>query len=328
MKNKIIFSGIQPSGNLHLGNYLGAIKQWLELPKEYTSYYCIVDLHAITVRQDPKKLQEKIRSLAALYLACGLDPQKNVLFVQSQVPAHAELGWILNCYTQIGELERMTQYKDKAKRHKDNVNAGLFDYPVLMAADILLYQTNFVPVGDDQKQHVELCRDIARRFNNLYGEIFTLPECLLAKSGARIMSLDDPMKKMSKSSLVPASYLGLTDEPAVLRKKIMRSVTDSGKEVKAGADKPALTNLLAIFSLLSGKTIPEIEKIYSGKGYGDFKKDLAEVVVEFLSPIQKKYQELISEQRYLDEVLTAGAQQAQSASVMTLHKVKKVIGLG
>ncbi len=326
MKKKTILSGIQPSGTIHLGNYLGAIKQWIEMQDDYESYFCIVDLHAITVQQDPKELRENVRKLAALYLACGLDPEKSNLFVQSQLPVHTELGWILNCYTQMGELERMTQYKDKAKNKKRS-NVGLFSYPVLMAADILLYQTDVVPVGEDQKQHVELCRDIAQRFNNIYGKVFTVPELMMAKSGARIMALDDPSKKMSKSAESENSYVSFEDEPKKIRKKIMKAVTDSGDEIKAGKDKPALTNLLTIYSLLSGKEIKELEQEYKGKGYGDFKKDLAEVVVNFVEPIQKKYKKILKDKDLLDQILEEGLDEAGHKADDTLHKVKKVIGL-
>lgn len=322
-----IFSGIQPSGIIHLGNYLGAIRQWLDLANEYQCYFCIVDLHAITVRQDPKKLKENIYKLAALYLACGLDPEKSVLFVQSQVPAHAELAWILNCSAQIGELERMTQFKDKAKQHKKNINVGLFSYPVLMAADILLYDTNFVPVGEDQKQHVELCRDIASRFNHYYGDIFTLPKCLLPKAGARIMGLDDPSKKMSKSAPSEMNYLALLDAPEIIRKKIKKAVTDSGSEIIFAPDKkPAIANLLSVYSLLSGKTVKKLEKKYQGSGYGAFKSDLAETVVDFLRPIQEKYQNLMADRRNLDKILQTGARKAKAIANNTLDKAHKAIG--
>jgi tryptophanyl-tRNA synthetase len=325
---QVIFSGIQPSGIIHLGNYLGAIKQWLGYINEYQSYFCIVDLHAITVRQKPEVLKENIYKLAALYLACGLDPQKSTLFIQSHVPAHAELAWILNCSTQIGELERMTQFKDKAKQHKENINVGLFAYPVLMAADILLYNANFVPVGEDQKQHVELARDIAGRFNHHFGDVFVLPKCLLPKTGARIMGLDNPSKKMSKSAVSDMNYVALLDEPAIIKKKIQKAVTDSGSDIIFDpAKKPAISNLLTIYSLLTGKTIKEIEKKYQGSGYGKFKSELAETVVEFLQPIQKKYQTLMNDRKYLNKILQDGAQKAEQIANETLNKAHKAIGI-
>lgn len=325
---KIIFSGIQPSGVIHLGNYFGAIKQWIDLSRNYQSYFCVVDLHALTVRQEPKELKENIYKLAALYLACGLDPNKVTLFLQSEVKKHVELAWILNCYTQMGELERMTQFKEKAKQNKGNINAGLFTYPVLMAADILLYQTHYVPIGEDQKQHVELCRDIAHRFNNLYGAIFTLPEPMMPIEGKRIMGLDDPSKKMSKSAPSEYNYIALTDEPPLVKKKIMKAVTDSGKGIVFDPDKkPALANLLTIYSLLTGKNMKRLEKQYAGQGYGDFKKDLAEVVINFLEPIQQKYKKLITNKKNLDAILTAGAEKADKEAEKTLIKVYKAIGI-
>jgi len=325
---KIIFSGIQPSGVIHLGNYFGAIKQWIDLSKNYQSYFCGVDLHALTVRQEPKELKENIYKLAALYLACGLDPDKVILFLQSEVKKHVELAWVLNCYTQMGELSRMTQFKDKSKQNKDNINAGLFTYPVLMAADILLYQTHYVPVGEDQKQHVELCRDIATRFNNLYGQIFTLPEPMMPIEGKRIMGLDDSSKKMSKSASSEYNYIALTDEPSLVKKKIMKAVTDSGSGIVFNQDKkPALANLMTIYSLLTGKNMKRLEKQYQGKGYGDFKKDLAEVVINFLEPIQEKYKKLIGNKNNLDAVLSKGAQKADKEAEKTLIKVYKAIGI-
>lgn len=328
MKKDIVFSGIQPSGIIHLGNYLGAIKQWLALPKKYECYFCLVDLHALTVRQDPQILRENIYKLVALYIACGLDPRQVNLFIQSQVPAHTELAWILNCYTQIGELERMTQFKDKARQHKNNINVGLFAYPILMAADILLYQTNYVPVGEDQKQHVELCRDIAVRFNHLYGDIFTLPLCLLQKTGARIMGLDDPKKKMSKSAASEYNYISLLDEPKKIEKKIMKAVTDSGSEIiYQEKNKPAIANLLNIYSLLTKMAISDLEDKYQGQGYGTLKKDLAMVICDYFQPIQKKYKQLMADPAYLDNVLQQGAKKAQQKADLTLTKVKKAIGL-
>ncbi|MFH1781138.1 MAG: tryptophan--tRNA ligase [Patescibacteria group bacterium] len=326
---KIVFSGIQPSGIIHLGNYLGAIKQWIELQEKYFSIFCIVDLHAITVKQDPQELRQQIMDLAAIYLSSGLDPKKAIIFVQSDVSAHSELAWILNCNTQMGELERMTQYKDKSQQHKTNINAGLFIYPCLMAADILLYQTNAVPVGEDQKQHVELTRDIAHRVNNKYGEVFTEPEVMLQKVGARIMGLDDPTVKMSKSAGSENNYIAMTDESDKIRKKIMKAVTDSGSEVKYDLEKkPAISNLLTIYSLVTEKNIKLIEKEYQGKGYGDFKKDLAEAVVDFIEPIQSDYKKWINNQPKLEKILADGAKKANKLAQPTLDKTKELIGLG
>lgn len=322
-----ILSGIQPSGTLHLGNYIGAIKQWLQLQQTHNCYFCIVDYHALTVHPESSDLSDHILSLTALYQAIGLVNNKNVIFVQSDVTAHTELAWILGTFTYMGELERMTQYKDKAKQHKKNNNVGLFTYPVLMAADILLYQTNFVPVGEDQKQHLELTRAIAERFNNKYGETFTVPEYFSAPQGARIMSLDDPTKKMSKSATSEWGYLALTDTPDVITKKIKKAVTDSGNEVKAGKDKPALTNLLTIYSALSGKSISDIETLYHGQGYGKFKQDLAAVVIAELQPIQKKYQESMSDVPMLQTILQQGAAQARQIANKTLSDVKTKIGI-
>lgn len=328
MKPRIL-SGIQPSGVLHVGNYLGAIRQWVELQHTYDSFFFIVDLHAITVRQDPALLRENIRRAAATYIACGVDPAKAVLFVQSSVRAHAELAWVLNTFTQMGELERMTQFKDKSKQHKDNINVGLFDYPVLMAADILLYQTELVPVGNDQKQHVELTRNIAERMNNHYGNVlFNLPEPYFPKQGARIMGLDDPLKKMSKSAGSEWNYISLMDDADTVRKKFKKAVTDSGAEIRAAEDKPALTNLLTIYSLLSGKTIEELEKQYAGQGYGTFKMELAEVMVAWLTPIQEKINGLLSDPTALDVVLADGAEKASVIADQTLKDVYHTIGLG
>lgn len=323
-QNPIAFSGIQPSGIIHLGNYLGSIKNWLELQDKYQCIFCIVDYHAITVRQDPEKLKENILNLIKIYLASGIDPEKSIIFIQSQVPAHTELAWILNTITSVGELKRMTQFKDKAAQHEKNVNGGLFNYPVLMAADILLYQTNIVPVGKDQTQHVELTRTLARRFNQLYGETFTIPEALLGK-GAMIMGLDDPTKKMSKSAVSPDNYIALTDSAEVVRKKIARAVTDSGKEIKMRSAKPAISNLLTIYHLLNNISINDLEKKYEGKGYADFKKDLAEVIINFLKPIQNKIKSL--DQPTTKKILEGGAKQANALSQLTLTRVKEKIGI-
>jgi len=326
---KRIFSGIQPSGVLHLGNYLGAIKQFVELQKEDTEcIYCVVDLHAITVPQEPEALKKNILSVAAIYLACGVDPEKSTIFVQSHRPEVTELSWILNCHTYMGELERMTQFKEKAGEKRASVSAGLFDYPVLMAADILLYQTTDVPVGEDQKQHVEITRDIAERVNNKYDQVFTVPNPFIKKETARIMGLDDPTKKMAKSAPTPLNYIALTDEPDVIRDKIKRAVTDSGSEVKAASDKPAISNLLTIFSGVSGKPIEALEKEFEGKNYSEFKGALAEAIVEFLTPIQKKYNELMAEPEKLREILDAGAKKLESDAKKTLTEVKSKVGLG
>ena len=291
-KVKRVFSGVQPTGNIHLGNYLGALKQFVELQDDHECIYCIVDMHAITVPQDPKELREHILDVAALYLAVGVDPKKSIVFVQSDVPGHAELSWVLTCNSYTGELSRMTQFKDKSK-NKESAPTGLFSYPVLMAADILLYDTDIVPVGNDQKQHIELCRDIATRINNKYKKTFVVPEGRFLKEGARIMALDDPTKKMSKSAENIHSRISLLDEPSKIKKSIMKATTDSDGVVRFDAEnKPGISNLLNIYSVLSGMTIPELETRYEGKGYGDFKKDLVDVVVEALAPIKKNYEEI------------------------------------
>jgi tryptophanyl-tRNA synthetase len=329
MKKKI-FSGIQPSGTLHIGNYLGAVKQWVDLSSQFEeSIYCVVDLHAITLPQPPKELKAKILEVAAMYIACGVDPEKSSIFVQSTRPEHTELAWILNCIAGMGELYRMTQFKDKtAGRTTDSVGVGLFDYPVLMAADILLYNASHVPVGDDQKQHVELTRNLAQRFNRKFGQTFTVPEAVIKKETARIMGLDDPTKKMSKSASSPYNYIAMTDSKDVIFNKIKRAVTDSGSEIKAGADKPAITNLLNIYSEMSGKSVAEIEKMFSGKGYGDFKQDLAELIVNYLEPIQEKYDKLIKDRTYLSKVLHNGSKKVESSATEMINLVKEKVGLG
>src|SRR3954468_8789722 len=282
-----VFSGIQPSGTSHLGTYLGALKNWVSLQDAYESYFCIVDLHAITVPQDPKVLRANVREMAAIFIAVGLDPARAVIFRQSRVSEHTELGWLLNCIAKVGELSRMTQFKDKSQKGgAESASVGLYDYPVLQAADILLYNAHLVPVGEDQRQHLELSRTLARRFNGLYGETFVVPEPMILETGARVMALDEPTAKMSKSAPTPAGYIALLDEPDVLRRKIGRAKTDSGTEIVASPEKPAITNLLGIYAGVTDDTIPEIEEQYRNKGYGDFKKDLAEVVVERLSPIR------------------------------------------
>lgn len=323
---KTIFSGVQPSGNLHLGNYLGAISQWAQMQAEYQSIFCVVDLHAITVKQDPKELNQRIIEIVKHYLASGINPKKSIIFQQSDISAHAELAWILNCVARISDLNKMTQFKDKAGKNQENVSVGLFDYPVLMAADILLYNTDAVPVGEDQKQHVELCRDLAKRFNHQFGETFKIPEVILRKEGARIMGLDDPFKKMSKSAPSPANYIALNDSPEAAAKKIMRAVTDSGSEIKFDKEKkPAISNLLTIYCLLSGSSIKDLEKQYKGKGYGDLKKGLAEAVKNFLIDYQKKYNSYSDE--YIKKILKDGAKKVEPIAEEVLMRVKKSIGI-
>ena len=324
---KRVFSGVQPTGNIHLGNYLGALKQFVELQDDHECIYCIVDMHAITVPQDPKELREHILDVAALYLAVGVDPKKSIVFVQSDVPGHAELSWVLTCNSYTGELSRMTQFKDKSK-NKESAPTGLFSYPVLMAADILLYDTDIVPVGNDQKQHIELCRDIATRINNKYKKTFVVPEGRFLKEGARIMALDDPTKKMSKSAENIHSRISLLDAPSKIKKSIMKATTDSDGVVRFDAEnKPGISNLLNIYSVLSGMTIPELETRYEGKGYGDFKKDLVDVVVEALAPIKKNYEE-IRHSEELIKILKDGAVRADAIAQKTMKRVKDNFGLG
>lgn len=327
-QTKKIFSGIQPTNILHIGNYLGALKNWVDLQDDGETIYCIVDLHAITVPQDPKTLSEKILETAALFIACGVDPNKATLFVQSSRPEHSELAWILNCFTGMGELKRMTQFKDKSANNQDNVSAGLFDYPVLMAADILLYSATHVPVGEDQKQHIEITHDIAERVNGKFGKIFTIPEPIIKQSTARIMSLDDPTKKMSKSSPNSASYIALTDNAEAIRDKIKRAVTDSGSEIKASGDKPAITNLLNIFAGMTGREIADIEKEFEGKGYGAFKEALAEAIISELQPIHERFKKLIEDKENLRDILKQGADKLAPEAQEMLSKVKKSVGLG
>jgi tryptophanyl-tRNA synthetase len=323
-----VFSGIQPSGTPHLGTYLGALKNWVSLQDDHDNFYCIADLHAITVPQDPKVLRYNVRELAAVFVAVGLDPGRSVIFRQSRVSAHAELAWLLNCIARVGELSRMTQFKDKAQRGgAEAASVGLYDYPVLQAADILLYGTHLVPVGEDQRQHLELSRTLARRFNSLYGETFVVPEPMILDVGARVMALDDPTQKMSKSSPTPAGYIALLDEPDTIRRKIRRAVTDSGTEIAASPEKPAITNLLGIYAALAAKNIPELEEQYGGKGYGDFKQDLAEVVVEALSPIRERALELLDDPRELDEILESGAERARNVASSTLQSAQAKMGL-
>jgi len=324
---KTIFSGIQPSGTITLGNYIGALKQFVELQEEYNCYFCIVDQHAITVPQDPLVLRKNIRSLAALYLAVGLNPEKATLFIQSEVPAHAQAAWMMQCISYIGELERMTQFKDKSAG-KEAVSAALLTYPPLMVADILLYSADLVPVGEDQKQHLELTRDLAERFNKKYNDIFTIPEVRIPKVGARIMSLQDPTKKMSKSDPNQKAFISLLDDAKQIEKKIKSAVTDSDGIVRYDVEnKPGVSNLLSIYSIFSGKTIVEIEATYEGKGYGDFKGDLAKVVIEALSPIQQKYHDLM-ESSELDDILDKGAEKANQTASKMLKKMENAMGLG
>ncbi len=324
----VIFSGIQPSGNLTLGNYLGALRNFTKVQDENECYYCVVNQHAITVPQDPKMLHERTRQLAAIYLAAGLDPEKAVLFVQSEVPEHVQLGWIMTTMSYVGELERMTQYKDKASKRGDSVPAGLLTYPPLMAADILLYQTNLVPVGDDQKQHLEITRDLAQRFNRVYGEdVFTIPEILLGQDGTRVMSLQEPTKKMSKSDDNQTATVYLLDTPKDIEKKIKRAQTDSDNAVRYDREaKPGISNLMDIFAALTDKSHEEIEKAYAGQGYGTFKKDVAEAAISVLEPIQKRYAELIDTPE-LDVILTKGAEKAREKASKTYEAVTKAMGL-
>ena len=326
---KVIFSAVQPSGNITLGNYLGAIKNWVDLQNDYHCCYSIVDEHSITVRQDPQELKKRALDLLKVYIACGIDPEDNILFIQSHVPAHAQLAWILNCYTYMGELSRMTQFKDKSKKHADNINAGLFTYPVLMAADILLYQADLVPVGKDQMQHIELTRDIAERFNGIYGNVFKIPEGFMPKAGAKVMSLQEPAKKMSKSDENPKAYISMLDDFNVISKKIKSAVTDSegvieyreNDETKAG-----INNLLTIMSAVTGDSIEKIVSNYSSKGYGDFKSDVAEAVVEHIRPIRERYDQLSEDKAYLVDIYTKGAERANRIAQRTLNKVYKKIG--
>ena len=325
-QKKTIFSGVQPSGKLTLGNYLGAIKNFPLLQEEYNCIYCVVDMHAITVRQDPAALRRQTLEVLAQYIACGLDPEKSVLFIQSHVPAHAELGWVLNCYTMFGEASRMTQFKDKSAKHADNVNVGLFDYPVLMAADILLYQTDMVPVGVDQLQHIELARNIAQRFNGVYSDTFVMPEPYIPKTGAKIMSLADPTRKMSKSDENANGFVLLMDKPEDIMRKFKRAVTDSDSRIIVSEDKPGVSNLISIYALATGKTIEQVQEEFEGKGYGDFKPAVGEAVVELLRPIREKTEDLLKNKDYLEQVYREGAQKAGYLARKTLDKVYRKVG--
>jgi tryptophanyl-tRNA synthetase len=322
---KRIFSGAQPTGNLHIGNYLGAIRNWVALQQEYDSFYCIVNLHAITIPQDPQELTKKTRELARIYLAAGVDPQKSTIFIQSDVPEHAELTWILNCITRISELDRMTQFKEKGRKQRENTGVGLFDYPVLMAADILLYQTDLVPVGEDQKQHLELTRDLALRFNRDYGETFRVPEAFIPKVGARVMALDNPENKMSKSAENPQGSIFLLDDPDVIRRKFKRAVTDSGTEIRFDDARPAITNLLTIYQILTGIERHQIEEHFANKGYAQLKSELAEVTIDFLTPFQERVRSISEEA--LEEILARGAERAREVAGATFELVKERVGL-
>ena len=324
---KIVFSGIQPTGVPALGNYIGAMLNFKALQDEYDCLYCVVDLHAITVRQNPETFGEQVRRLLALYVATGLDPEKNTLFVQSHVVAHSQLSWLLNCYTYMGELSRMTQFKDKSKKNEDNVNAGLFDYPVLMAADVLLYGTHLVPIGDDQKQHMELTRDIAIRFNKIYGNVFVVPEIMIRKQGARIKALQDPMRKMDKSEKENLNNsIFLLDEPDVIMTKFKKAMTDSGSEILYRDDKPGVSNLLTIYSALTGKDMAACEADFDGKNYGFFKTAVGEVVVQTLAPLQAEYKRLMNDKAALSEMMKRGAAKANEKAEAVLEKVQKAIG--
>lgn len=325
-RKKVIFSAIQPSGTITLGNYLGAIKNWVALQDEYRCIFALADLHTITVRQDPAKFRQNAMQAYALLLACGIDLEKSLFFIQSHVHTHAELAWVLNCYTQFGELSRMTQFKDKSATHADNVNAGLFTYPSLMAADILLYQADLVPVGADQKQHLELTRNIATRFNGIYGNTFQVPDPYIPKTGARIMSLQDPTRKMSKSDENVNAWIAVLDKPEDIMRKFKRAVTDSEARVHYAEGKDGINNLMGIYSTMTGKTYEEIEREFDGKGYGDFKVAVAESVIENLRPVQERYQQLIQDKSYLEKCYTESAQIALKISQRTLDKAMKKIG--
>ena len=323
---KVSYSGVQPSGNLTIGNYLGALRNFSKYSEEFQTFYCVVDMHAITVRQIPAELRRRTFETLALYIACGLDPEKNCLYVQSHVPAHAELAWILNCYTMFGELGRMTQFKDKSAKHADNINAGLFAYPTLMAADILLYQTDVVPVGVDQKQHVELARNIACRFNQAYSDTFTVPEPIIEKNGMKIMSLADPTKKMSKSDENANAVVYILDDKDTIIRKFKRAGTDSDTEVRFADGKDGINNLISIYSCFTGKTVAEIETEFAGKGYGDFKLAVGEACADALSGVQARYNELLSDKAYLETIMKNGAEQASYFARKPLTKVKKKVG--
>ena len=326
VRKQRILSGIQPSGTPTLGNYIGAMRNWKLLEDQYDCLYMVADLHTITVRQEPAKLRAQSMQMLGLLLAVGLDPEKNVLFFQSQVPQHAQISWLLNCYTYMGEMSRMTQFKDKSKKHADNINCGLFTYPILMAGDILLYQANLVPVGHDQMQHLEICRDIATRFNGIYGNVFTIPDGYFSKVGARVMSLQEPTRKMSKSD-AEDSFIAILDTPDVIRRKVRRAVTDSEAQIRFDPEnKPGVSNLLSILSALTGESVESIAESFSGKGYGDLKNAVAEATIETLSPIQESYNRLMADKAYLESVYRSGAERAGRLAERTLAKCMKKIG--
>ncbi|MFH0768153.1 MAG: tryptophan--tRNA ligase [Chloroflexota bacterium] len=325
---KRVFSGIQPTGDIHIGNYLGAIRHWVKMQDTFDNIFCIVDLHAITVPQDPQVLKAKTREVTGLLLASGIDPKRSIVFIQSHISAHAELAWILNCFFPMGWMQRMTQFKEKSQKAKELVSVGLFDYPALMAADILLYNTDGVPVGEDQKQHVELARDIAQRFNSIYGETFKLPEPLIPDVGARIMGLDDPTGKMSKSEIASGHAINLLDPPDVIRGKVLRATTDSLREIRFDENRPGIYNLLVIYELFTGENRKDIEAHFAGKGYAALKNELGEVVVEGLSLLQRRYQELTADPAYIDSILAEGASHARPLAEKTLALVKERVGLG
>ena len=324
---KVLYSGMQATVTLTLGNYLGALKNWVELTDEYECIYGVMDLHSLTVRQVPAEFRKNARALYALYVAAGLDPEKNCIYYQSHVSGHAELGWILDCFTYMGELNRMTQFKDKAAKHADNINAGLYTYPVLMAADILLYQADVVPVGVDKKQHLEITRDIAERFNNIYGDVFTIPEAYIGKKGAKIMSLQEPGKKMSKSDTNANATILLLDDTDTIIRKFKRAVTDSESEVRYAEEKPGISNLMDIYSAVTGKTYEEIEKEFAGKGYGDFKLAVGETVADHLKPLQERYEQLMKDKAYIESMIKQNDEKAAYYANKTLRKVQKKVGL-
>lgn len=323
---KSLFSGMQATGTLTLGNYLGALKNWVKLEDEYETFYCVVDMHSITVRQEPAELRRRARALLTLYIAAGLNPDKNCIYYQSHVSGHAELSWILNCFTYMGELNRMTQFKDKAAKHADNINAGLYTYPVLMAADILLFQSDVVPVGSDQKQHLEITRDIAERFNSIYGDVFTIPEPYIGEQGARIMSLQEPEKKMSKSDDNPNASIYLMDDSDTIIRKFKRAVTDSDNEIRYSDEKPGIKNLIEIYGLATGKSVAEVEKEFASSGYGDFKIAVGESVASMLKPLQVRFAELEKDKAFIDSIIKTNAEKANYYATKTLRKVQKKIG--
>ena len=328
VRKPVLYSAVQPSGTLTIGNYIGALSNFVKLEKDYDCLFCMADLHSLTVRQDPAALRRRTAEIAALYIACGLDPQRNIIYAQSHVPMHAQLAWILNCFTYMGELSRMTQFKDKSAKHADNINAGLFTYPVLMAADILLYQTDVVPVGADQKQHLEICRDIAGRFNGVYGDVFKIPEPYISKSAsARIMSLSDPTSKMSKSG-EPDSFISMADTPDDIRRKLRRAVTDSDGEIRVDPqNKPGVTNLITICAAMSGKTQEQVCQELAGQGYGALKDAATEAVISALAPIQAEQKRILGDKQYINDVLKSGAERASYLALRTLRKVHKKVGL-